>query len=155
MQALHHSQSATSLQIFDFDHVKNPSNGKAASTLLIYADPLSSEYPALHRHLFQESPSDNLRIVLRWKPSTHNGISQKLVLSGYGVGLDLKRVDYITIDDRDLQHDTEENREQEAYKLDKGVQDGNSAFDDVFAEADDATTSELVQLKPEQLRGKW
>lgn len=73
----------------------------------------------------------------------------KLALSGYGVGLDIKRVDYITIDDRDLQQETGESKgqQQTSHLTDVRKSDG-----DILAQAD-LRPSELVQLKPEQLQG--
>lgn len=41
-----------------------------------------------------------LQFVLRWKPSTVKPSSSKLVLTGYGASLDLKKTDYLVIDDR-------------------------------------------------------
>lgn len=77
----------------------------------------------------------------------------KLFLSGYGVGLDLKRVDYITIDDRDMPQDAEGAKEQKAIKKEQTSSLETSETDDVFAWAD-ARPAELVQLKAEQLQGE-
>lgn len=42
-----------------------------------------------------------LQFVLRWKPSAAAHAAQtKLVLSGYGAALDIKKSDYLAIDDR-------------------------------------------------------
>ncbi|GAA6027206.1 hypothetical protein JCM8097_002483 [Rhodosporidiobolus ruineniae] len=43
-----------------------------------------------------------LQFILRWKPSTVEGAAEqpKLVLSGYGATLDIKKSDYLAIDDR-------------------------------------------------------
>lgn len=80
-------------------------------------------------------------------------LKSKLVLSGYGVGLDLKRVDYITIDDRDMPQDAEGAKEQKAIKKEQTSSLETSETDDVFARAD-ARPAELVQLKAEQLQGE-
>lgn len=140
------------MQIFEFDHVQEATSGRATSSVLVYADVLSPEFPTLYWQLFQSIPHDNLQIIFRWKPSKHKKDLHKLILSGYGVGLDLKRVDYITIDDRDLQHGTENAREQKVQKKESIARDLIETSD-IFAEADAAST-ELVQLKAEQLQGK-
>lgn len=114
----------------------------------MYADILSDDFPVLHRKL-----SSKPRIVFRWRPTSNAVPSHKLVLSGYGVGLDLKRVDYITIDDRDMLHDVGTAKEQRATRKEKLSNTDAGDDDDIFAQAD-AQPAELVQLKPEQLQGE-
>lgn len=141
------------MQTFDFDHVQQPSSGDATSVLLAYIDILSPEFPELYQGLFERKDETNLRIILRWKPSQDKIRRSKLVLSGYGVGLDLKRVDYITIDDRDLAtQDSGKAKEQRTQKVEAEAEAGSQITEDVFAEAD-AEPSELIQLKSEQLLG--
>lgn len=67
--------------------------------------------------------------------------------------MDLKRVDYITIDDRDMPQDAESAKEEKAIKKEQTSSLETSETDDVFAQAD-ARPAELVQLKPEQLQGE-
>lgn len=142
----------TALQIHPFDHTSKQETAHEPA-LLIYADILSAEFPTLYRQLFNSHRTTEARIVLRWKPTSQPMLKSKLVLSGYGVGLDLKRVDYITIDDRDMPQDAEGAKEQKAIKKEQTSSLETSETDDVFARAD-ARPAELVQLKAEQLQGE-
>lgn len=145
----------SSLQVFDFDHVQEPSSGQVESTLLAYVDILSPDFPDLYKQLVRQQDRGKLRIILRWKPSEGQSTSEKLNLSGYGVGLDLKRVDYITIDDRDLGQDAFSAKEQRLHKKEQQAAEGiYQATGDIFEEAD-AVAAELVQLKPDQLLGAY
>jgi hypothetical protein len=89
-----------------FDHIY-PSTTKHASsqpTAVLYADPFSSSFQPLHRRLSElaldsHAGNTSLQYVLRWKPLVASGDS---FLAGYGAALDLKKVDYLVIDDRKL-----------------------------------------------------
>lgn len=147
-----YSLPLSALQIHPFDHTTKQNNAHEPA-LLIYVDILSAEFPALYRQLLNSQSTTEPCIVLRWKPTSQNLPNSKLVLSGYGVGLDLKRVDYITIDDRDMPQDAESAKEEKAIKKEQTSSLETSETDDVFAQAD-ARPAELVQLKPEQLQGE-
>lgn len=142
------------MHTFPFDHVHEPTVGEATSALLVYVDILSPEFPELHQKLFQRKQAEQLRIILRWKP-TEKDSGKKLILSGYGVGLDLKRVDYITIDDRDLTaQEADRAKVQKTHKSDRQSEARSDTAEDVFAEADEEP-SEMVQLKQDQLLGSF
>ncbi|KAE8222327.1 hypothetical protein CF319_g4456 [Tilletia indica] len=114
------------------------SQQKAAYTAVLYGDPYSSNFWALHTTLFEHALGTRVkegdastevpqfRYILRWRPpairlahqtSDDNEESAKAksareepyhrqnsYLSSYGGALDLKKVDYLVIDDRKLKH---------------------------------------------------
>ncbi|PWN25468.1 hypothetical protein BDZ90DRAFT_223349 [Jaminaea rosea] len=92
---------------YPFDHV-HPSQPSASAipTAVLYGRPLSPNFHSLHTTLFRRASAYSeqpLRYVLRWRPdSTSNATSG--FLAGYGAALDLKKVDYLVIDDRKLTH---------------------------------------------------
>lgn len=123
--------------------------------MVLYADPTDRAFTHLHRIFSQYAQAGKIRYILRWRPS-HRQSRKKLLLSGYGAGLDLKRVDYLTIDDRDLASGNgtgSSNRSSgSAASTSYGAaiadpSEGGGLFDD----GDMGT--ELVQLKPAQLTG--
>ncbi|UZJ53758.1 hypothetical protein CBS101457_003078 [Exobasidium rhododendri] len=86
-----------------FDHVYasqagyTPPSGRSA---VLYADPYSPNFQALHKRLCElADTSSRLQYILRWKPLLSSGDGY---LAGYGAALDLKKVDYLVIDDRKL-----------------------------------------------------
>lgn len=72
-------------------------------TAIHYADPTASSFAALHTVLLALEPK--VEYVLRWARSTSNLDTGDLssYLSGYGVALDLKKMDYLVLDDRNRQ----------------------------------------------------
>ena len=101
---------------------------------------------------------NQIHYILRWKPSANSsssGAKKRLLLSGWGAGLDLKRVDYLTIDDRDIsgQGQTQPVANQDS-KVNQHVEAENAgrAGSDLF-DVNDAQSNELIQLKGSQLQG--
>jgi hypothetical protein len=81
------------------------------------------------------------------------------MLSGWGAGLDLKRVDYLTIDDRDLEGASADETPKPTSPDDTrsdGEETSGSSHDgeSVFDIEDRQGKSELVQLKPAQIDGE-
>jgi len=72
----------------------------------MYANPTSSSFAPLFLALYNlaapPTGQPRIQLALRWKSNTFraHGKEAKLVLSGYGALLDIKKVDYIAIDDR-------------------------------------------------------
>ncbi|GAA5851766.1 hypothetical protein JCM9279_004400 [Rhodotorula babjevae] len=82
--------------LFSLSNPKPPtqSNPKAQPPALTGAPSPTVPPPA-------RSYAPRLQLVLRWKPSTKARLEQKkLVLGGYGAALDIKKSDYLVIDDR-------------------------------------------------------
>lgn len=92
-------------KLYPFDHLSDNSDASLPRAIL-YASPTDegfTELFAVLRRLSTTSAADSsparLRFALRWKPENTSKQS-KLVLSGYGAGLDIKKTDYLVIDDR-------------------------------------------------------
>lgn len=88
------------------DHILSSaqSNTQQEPTAVLYADPFSTNFWELHHRLTEfalGSRPENapLRYVLRWKPGLRSGNGY---LTGFAAYLDLKKVDYLVIDDRKL-----------------------------------------------------
>jgi UDP-glucose:glycoprotein glucosyltransferase len=70
---------------------------------VLYADPTSASFGPFHDSLSRAAKQGSLSYRLRYRRSA--GIpATPLSVSGYGVKLDLKRTDYIVLDDREADH---------------------------------------------------
>ncbi|GAA6062062.1 hypothetical protein JCM10212_003560 [Sporobolomyces blumeae] len=115
--------SAARPRLYSFDHVSPPGEASHLPRVVLYGSPTSPEFQDLFSFLYQLSapkpvPIDSaageeakrntvaphpprLQFVLRWKPSSKAvKAKHKLVLGGYGAALDIKKGDYLAIDDR-------------------------------------------------------
>lgn len=130
---------------------------------VLYADPYATNFWPLHHRLTEyalgsvntETP---LRYVLRWKPTAQKGASS---LTGYGASLDLKKVDYLVIDDRKLadtaasKASSSESPGQEALSLQERDAAARRAWLHQQLNADKADADEsLGSLKQEELTGE-
>ncbi|KAG8817724.1 hypothetical protein FRC18_000376, partial [Serendipita sp. 400] len=95
-------------KLLPFDHIY-PDPGTTifspSRTAILYADITSSNFRDLHEALLKHATSlpPKLQYVFRYvtPPKLSNGIeTKKQFLTGYGVGLDLKKTDYLVVDDR-------------------------------------------------------
>ncbi|EGO03944.1 glycosyltransferase family 24 protein [Serpula lacrymans var. lacrymans S7.3] len=89
-----------------FDHVY-PSPHSQKPTAIFYASLTAPNFPALHHALVDLTQSAGIEYVLRWAVSpdpqstrAHDKDALGASLSGYGVSLDLKKMDYLALDDR-------------------------------------------------------
>ncbi|EKM75357.1 hypothetical protein AGABI1DRAFT_46617 [Agaricus bisporus var. burnettii JB137-S8] len=121
-------------KILTFDHI-HPSHSTTIDrphrTAILYATLDSENFRGLHSYLYSEAnkPEPRIQYVLRHVPP--QGPRSKLnYLSGYGVSLDLKKMDYLAIDDR-------YSSEKHSQVDDK---DSSRNMDDVFS---------LIQAHPE------
>lgn len=92
-------------KLLPFDHIRpTPSTTLSAPprTAILYSDPHSSNLRDLHNCLYKLSsgPSPRVEYVFRHAPPSNRDKSIKTYLSGYGVALDLKKTDYLAVDDR-------------------------------------------------------
>lgn len=92
--------------IYANDHLLPPTNSDRLPTLVLYGNPTSlsfaSLFLALHALAAPPTGQAKIQLAVRWKPSASplTAGGDKLALSGYGALLDIKKVDYIAIDDR-------------------------------------------------------
>lgn len=87
-----------------FDHINPPtsSNVRAPSrTAILYVSMESDSFRPLHEILYEASSrlDASLRYVVRYVPPANPGEIRNY-LTGYGVALDLKKTDYLALDDR-------------------------------------------------------
>jgi UDP-glucose:glycoprotein glucosyltransferase len=69
---------------------------------ILYTDITSPSFRKFHKSLSQSAKDGKTTYRIRHKPST-NQPQKELGINGYGIALDLKRTDYIVIDDREAQ----------------------------------------------------
>lgn len=93
------STSMTKPALYPFDHSLPSPISSTLPIVILYASPSDSTFAPLFNLVYELSSASRLQLVMRWKPEDR-GVKERLVLSGYGAGLDIKRVDYIAIDDR-------------------------------------------------------
>ncbi|RGP71852.1 udp-glucose:glyco glucosyltransferase [Fusarium longipes] len=114
--------STKQVKVLPFDRVLG--RGKRA---ILYADPTSASFGPFHNALSKAARQGMLSYRLRYRRSAGVGNSS-LPVSGYGVKLDLKRTDYIVIDDREADQETQKRT--------------------VVADVDFDTQEEVADLKP-------
>jgi UDP-glucose:glycoprotein glucosyltransferase len=92
--------------ILPFDHIYPPGKTlqRPPRTAILYASLDSKNFRSLHSHLYRLAASESPRIeyVLRYVTPKERDFEKKATLSGYGVALDLKKTDYLALDDRHL-----------------------------------------------------
>ena len=98
------SSTQTRPKILTFDHISPPPHfivDRPPRTAILYATLTSPNFRELHTYLFKiaNKLDPHVEYVFRHIPPTtrSNGRSY---LSGYGVALDIKKMDYLALDDR-------------------------------------------------------
>ena len=92
-------------KLLTFDHIFPPPSEileRPPRTAILYASLSSSNFRELHNYLYTlvNKPDAHVEYVFRHIPPSTPG--EKNYLSGYGVALDLKKMDYLALDDRNL-----------------------------------------------------
>ncbi|KAG9313493.1 glycosyltransferase family 24 protein [Chiua virens] len=101
---------------YPLDHVHRVSSSREGPrhTAIHFADPTAPSFRPLHETLLSLAPK--VEYVLRWAHGTadHGKDVLSTHLSGYGVSLDLKKMDYLVLDDRDQpqEHTTSQDSSQ-------------------------------------------
>ncbi|EIW54691.1 glycosyltransferase family 24 protein [Trametes versicolor FP-101664 SS1] len=92
-------------RLLAFDHVL-PDPARVPSspphTAVLYASLESPNFHALHSYLYAaaSAPTPRVAYVFRPVPPADRDLAVRSHLSGYGVALDLKKMDYLAVDDR-------------------------------------------------------
>ncbi|KAF9773481.1 hypothetical protein IL306_008689 [Fusarium sp. DS 682] len=123
--------SAKQANLLPFDRVLGL--GKDA---ILYADPTSASFGPFHNALSKAAKQGDISYRLRYRRST-GAPSTPLSVSGYGVKLDLKRTDYIVIDDREASQESKQKPTAADVDLDT---------DQEVADLKPLSTSELAPL---------
>ena len=96
--------------ILPFDHLYPPGGNlkPPPRTAIFYASIDSTNFRDLHSHLYKLATSKSpwMEYVLRYVTPKERDFEKKATLSGYGVALDLKKTDYLALDDRHLGMET-------------------------------------------------
>lgn len=89
-------------QLLTFDHVFPTSAPSTAKTAILYGSVSSPNFFSLHHALYQLAKREDhpIKYVYRHLPPLSSESPNPAYLTGYGVGLDLKKMDYLALDDR-------------------------------------------------------
>jgi len=131
-----------------------PSLNPSRWTAIHYADPMSSGFKSLHNTLLHLSPE--VEYVLRWARPTIAGDGP--YLSGYGVALDLKKMDYLAVDDRrrsiSTSHDRPSNNESQEGNDEDILSCIFATMSFIDTETEEKTAAN-VPLTKEEIQGSW
>lgn len=101
-------------KLLPFDHVYPPASGLLylpSRTAILYGDITSPNFRSLHNYMYALAKEDPPRIqyVYRHIPPRDGQTVTKSYLSGFGVTMDLKKMDYLALDDRGHSRDSGKN----------------------------------------------
>ncbi|KAI4761782.1 UDP-glucose,glycoprotein glucosyltransferase [Aureobasidium sp. EXF-3400] len=97
-----------------FDRIMGDKQSKTPA--ILYADIMSPSFRPFHKTISQSAKSGKTSYRLRYRPSLSTP-GFPLAVSGYGIALDLKRTDYIVIDDRKADESDDTNNDASTAKL--------------------------------------
>ncbi|RHZ48667.1 hypothetical protein Glove_543g33 [Diversispora epigaea] len=127
--------------LLSFDHIRKSKVNESEYMIILYADLSSPKFPEFFNFLNSGINNINVNYVLRYIPPKEN--QESLYLSGYGVELALKNTDYIVIDDRKVEAETDDvDKEKES------INDSESSNDHLF----DQNISEIKPLKAGEIK---
>lgn len=118
-----------------FDRVLGDSSNALSS--ILYTDITSPSFAYFHNTLSKTAKEGKTSYRIRHKPSS-KGTNSPLIVNGYGVELQLKRTDYIVIDDRQA--------EEEAEAVPQKPQDTELHDDEEVADLKPLSSSEVANL---------
>ncbi|WVQ70245.1 uncharacterized protein L199_008471 [Kwoniella botswanensis] len=150
-EGLHHLNIQP--EILPFDHISSPtSTSSSSSSAVLYFKPHSQSSANLLNYLsYHESQYPNFHYIVRYLPPTaslsENEMQKKTPLSGWGVEMALKKMDYLVVDDR-LTGSSSSSQTQNG--TNKGGQSGKGLFEDVLGKdpwSDLATPLTSVEIR--------
>ncbi|KAF8633145.1 hypothetical protein AX17_004646 [Amanita inopinata Kibby_2008] len=120
------SSSYARPQVLTFDHIYPPRSrilSPPPRTAILYASLESPRFSELHQYLYALSREDEpgVEYILRYvaPASVQEPGKAKSPLTGYGVALDLKKTDYLVVDDR---HSHASGKSEDGKKEQKGME---------------------------------
>ncbi|GES84353.1 UDP-glucose:Glyco protein glucosyltransferase-domain-containing protein [Rhizophagus clarus] len=134
-------------KLLSFDHVLSSNAGTTKPLIILYADISSPSFVPFHQFITDLVNNEKAEYVLRYKPP--KGSQNSLYLAGYGVELALKKTDYIVIDDRKVEsddHNEKENENSESYNDSHSDKLNEHLFDEDISEIKPLTTSAIKDL---------
>ncbi|KAI0353822.1 glycosyltransferase family 24 protein [Trametes cingulata] len=115
-------------KLLPFDHVL-PDPARVPSspprTAILYASLESPNFRVLHSYLYNAArgPSPHVSYVFRPVPPANRDPAVRTHLTGYGVALDLKKTDYLAVDDRLQRSGSAGSEEETSSRLDDEEED--------------------------------
>lgn len=97
-----------------FDRIMGDKQSKTPA--ILYADLMSPSFRQFHKTVSLTARAGKTSYRVRYRPSLSNP-GLPLAVSGYGIALDLKRTDYIVIDDRKADDSENTNNDASSAKL--------------------------------------
>ncbi|KAG9088588.1 hypothetical protein FS749_002047, partial [Ceratobasidium sp. UAMH 11750] len=100
---LKETDSSSFIRVFPFDHVQKQPDAECSTPLIFYASLSSQNFYPLHSYLRSKATRPDFCYVMRYVPAENTATldeKDRNFLSGYGVALDLKKMDYLALDDR-------------------------------------------------------
>ncbi|KAF8595370.1 hypothetical protein BDV93DRAFT_575405 [Ceratobasidium sp. AG-I] len=91
------------LRLFSFDHLQKRDNESCSNPPVFYASLSSQNFYPLLSFLRSKMETPGFCYAMRYAPPKNSVVTSEQdrnVLSGYGVALDLKKMDYLALDDR-------------------------------------------------------
>jgi len=92
-------------KLLSFDHIYPPlhqSLTRPPFTAILYGLLSSPNFRDLHTYLLTLANSTDPHVEYVFRPIRGNTVRQDYDLTGYGIALDLKKMDYLALDDRNL-----------------------------------------------------
>eukprot|EP00051_Salpingoeca_urceolata_P013046 m.163143 g.163143 ORF g.163143 m.163143 type:complete len:1611 (-) comp17683_c0_seq2:59-4891(-) len=113
------NDNATTIDIFDFDHVHPGPVDDDTITAVLYSELGTPEFTAFHSVLSRLAAEGSVSYVMRhYVKDAHQAGPMRL--SGYGVELAVKKTEYTVVDDSKLSGDDDEDAGNEAQDDDSG-----------------------------------
>ncbi|KAG8706111.1 hypothetical protein FRC09_002564, partial [Ceratobasidium sp. 395] len=97
------ASSSSFIRLFSFDHVQKQPDVECSTPVVFYASLSSQNFYPLHSYLRSQAAQSDFCYVMRYVPPENAPVLEEKdrnFLSGYGVALDLKKMDYLALDDR-------------------------------------------------------
>ncbi|KAJ7513036.1 glycosyltransferase family 24 protein [Mycena galericulata] len=144
----HNSEPSIRPKLLTFDHIHPPparSLDSPPRTAIFYASVASPNFRELHSYLYAlaNKPIPQIQYVFRPIPESPRSDARNY-LSGYGVSLDLKKMDYLALDDRNARTSSKEGvtAQDAAADADSIPEDPVLALIDAYPEPETSTAAD-------------
>ena len=107
-----------------FDRILGDDTKPGATPAVLYADITNPSFGQFHQTIRETAKDGRTSYRVRYRRSS-GGEMKPLTVNGYGIGLALKRTDYIVIDDRKAEAEGSENKPASSNEIDANLDDGD------------------------------